>query len=308
MQRMSAHFAAHDGLATIAQLRHLGVTDGMVRQRLRTGEWERFDESVVGLAGVPVTWRRQVRAALMSAGSDAAVSGPTAARLHGFDGFADEHELHLVAFHHRHLTTLPGIRLHRSRVITERECLEVEGMTTVSRAVALVQVAGERGDDAAAQALDGLLRERVSPVWLRRTAAAMRRPGVSGPARVIRMLDERVDQRLPRSWFQRLAARVLASRGIPMVDELPVYDGGRRMAELDLAIPSLQIGVECQSWRWHATPSARAADARRKRRLRLLGWELVEVWWADLERPDEVAEEVIFLAGRRLDEAAGRGQ
>jgi hypothetical protein len=50
--------------------------------------------------------------------------------------------------------------------------------------------------------------------------------------------------------------------------------------------------VECQSWAWHATPAARRADARRKRRLRRLGWDVTELWWSDRSRMDEVVDDV----------------
>jgi very-short-patch-repair endonuclease len=84
------------------------------------------------------------------------------------------------------------------------------------------------------------------------------------------------------------------------MDEHAVRDPvtGRLLAELDLADPVLRIGVECQSW-WHGSPGATARDAARKRRLRLLGWELVELWWTDLTRIDEVVKEVEYLIDQR---------
>ncbi|MCB9395265.1 MAG: hypothetical protein H6514_16550 [Acidimicrobiaceae bacterium] len=94
---------------------------------------------------------------------------------------------------------------------------------------------------------------------------------------------------------------LLGDDGLATVDEHPVCaSDSSRLAVLDLAIPALMIGVECQSWRWHATPTARANDARRRRRLRALGWEIVEVWWSDLERLDEVAAELRLLIERRV--------
>jgi G:T-mismatch repair DNA endonuclease (very short patch repair protein) len=33
-------------------------------------------------------------------------------------------------------------------------------------------------------------------------------------------------------------------------------------------------------------------DLRRKRRLRTLGWEIVDVWWSDLNRTAEVLADV----------------
>ena len=38
------------------------------------------------------------------------------------------------------------------------------------------------------------------------------------------LLDERDGRRLPRSWFQRLAKKVLERSGIRLVDEHPVHD------------------------------------------------------------------------------------
>ena len=103
------------------------------------------------------------------------------------------------------------------------------------------------------------------------------------------LLADRVDRRLPRSWFQRLAKDIFAAEAIHFVDEWPVHDSnGTLLAELDLANVELMVGVECQSWEWHGSPAAQQRDLRRKRRLRTLGWEIVEVWWSDLNRTEEV--------------------
>ena len=89
-----------------------------------------------------------------------------------------------------------------------------------------------------------MLRDGNSPAWIRQTASRLRRQGMAGPSLVLRMLDQRVDRRLPRSWFQRLAKAALADAGFRMTDEHPVHDeDGRLLAELDLAIIGLRIGV-----------------------------------------------------------------
>ena len=114
------------------------------------------------------------------------------------------------------------------------------------------------------------------------------------------LLGERVDQRLPRSWFQRLVHGVLARTGVRLVDEHPVRDGrGILLAELDLADPVRKVGVECQSWQWHATPASQHRDARRRGTLRQLGWEIVDVWWSDLRHPDRVVAELTYLLRTR---------
>ena len=77
------------------------------------------------------------------------------------------------------------------------------------------------------------------------------------------------------------------------VDEFPVFDtDGHRLAVLDLADPDLMVAVECQSWEHHGSPRAQQRDLVRKRRLRQIGWDVVEVWYSDLDRVDEVAADV----------------
>ena len=96
------------------------------------------------------------------------------------------------------------------------------------------------------------------------------------------------------------ASRLLADVGIDTVDEYSIHDGQRLLAQLDLAIPALRIGIECQSWKWHATPEAQRRDAARKRCLRRLGWEILDLWWSDLDRIDDViATLAIIVAERR---------
>jgi hypothetical protein len=302
MRDVSKLFARQDGVASTAQLSEQ-VPRGVVRQRIRTGEWERLGPGVVAVASAD-TWARRVRAAQLGAGPDAAVSHGTAARLHGLDGFDRYEPVHLTTCLAAHRTSVPGVTVHRSGLLEIAACDRVDGLTVVSRPVALLQIAGDHGRAAAARALDGMLRDGDSPLWIQQTVSGWRRRGVKGPATVLDLLAERVDRRLPASWFQRLTARMLQTRGLAMVDEYPVHDlDGRVLARLDLALPELRIGVECQSWQWHGTPTAQADDARRRRRLRVLGWEIVDVWWSDLGRADEVAEELVYLVTRRT---AGR--
>jgi hypothetical protein len=115
---------------------------------------------------------------------------------------------------------------------------------------------------------------------------------VPGSGVLADLLAARIGEPLPRSWFERLAARVLADHGVVLEHEVEVLEGRRRLAVLDLADRRWQVGVECQSWAWHADPPARRRDLARKRRLRVLGWEVVELWWSDLERLDDVLTDV----------------
>jgi hypothetical protein len=68
-------------LVTRAQARdHL--TDAMIRRRLERGALIAIAPNVLGIAGTPASWRRDVLAAALS--SNGVASHRTAARLHGF--------------------------------------------------------------------------------------------------------------------------------------------------------------------------------------------------------------------------------
>ncbi|MDP9464046.1 MAG: hypothetical protein M3P52_05435 [Actinomycetota bacterium] len=226
-------------------------------------------------------------------------SHSTAARLHRLDGFARLDAVHITLRYHQRRHDHESTIVHISRVLDASDQLPIRGIPTVIVPVCLIQLA-DHSDDAMIKALEGSMRDGISPTWIRQVAARYDRRGLSGPRRLLRALDQRVDGTLPWSWFQRLASRLLDQVGIATIDEYPIYEGRRLLAELDLAIPDLRIGVECQSWKWHATPDAQRRDVARKRSLRRLGWEIIDLWWSDLDRIDDVAATLaVVIAERR---------
>ncbi len=258
--------------------------------------WRRDDQRVVISRSTPNTWHQRVMVATLA--TRGVASHSTAARLHGLDGFNRRDEIHITLRYNQRRHPHANAQVHISRVFEGSDQLPVECIPTVILPVCLIQVA-EHSDDDMIRALEGAMRDGINPTWVRQVAARYDRPGNSATRRLLRALDERVDGILPRSWFQRLAARVLADLGIATVDEYPVYEGRRHLADLDLAIPDLRIGVECQSWKWHAAPEAQRRDAARKRALRRLGWDITDLWWSDLDRIDDVLETLLVIISER---------
>lgn len=290
--------AAQHGAAATTQVRRT------LRWRQQTSLigaqiWQRDHERVVTSRSAPVTWHQQVMVATLA--TRGVASHATAARMHGFDGFDREPGVHITLRYQQRRHAHPGARVHISRVLDQADQLPIDGIPTVIVPVCLIQLA-EGSSGGMVRALEGCMRDGVSPTWIRQVVARYDRRGSSAPRRLLRALDERVDGTLPRSWFQRLGSRLLAEVGIQTVDEHPIYEGRRLLAELDLAIPELRIGIECQSWRWHATPEAQRRDAARKRALRRLGWDVTDLWWSDLDRIDDVlATLAVVISERRTD-------
>ncbi len=65
-----------------------------------------------------------------------------------------------------------------------------------------------------------------------------------------------------------------------------------------MPVRHLAVGVECQSIEFHTSPVDVARDVQRRRALRKLGWDIVEIWWSDLERMDEPLADVRFASAR----------
>jgi very-short-patch-repair endonuclease len=305
LQAAVAVLAAQHAVASDLQLRRLGVTWKQQQTLLRRGVWRRHSPGVIADAGAPPTWHQGAMAVTLLPRSQAVLCGPSAARLHGLDGFGDIERLIIAIPNRGHVRAPAGVTVRSSRVLGPDDVETVDRIRTTTIAVTLVHLAMYE-HDRRVQALDSALRSGEQPEALRAAFERWRRFGVHGPREMLGLLHERVGTRLPRSWFQRIAGTLLRDHGIRAVDEWPVRNQRNRLlAELDLAIVEWKVGIECQSWAWHGSPDAQRRDRDRKRMLRRLGWEIVEVWWSDLERFDEVVADVLdaIERARRLESA-----
>ena len=222
-----------------------------------------------------------------------------AARLHGLDGFTAHEKIALLVPYRLSVQCADDVAVSRSRRLSKKDCHVVAKIPTTTVPVTLLRLAAIGLDPS--QALDSALRRRASPMWLRQNFERWRGRGVRGPTVCMELLDDRMGRRLPRSWFQRLAGFALAEHGIVMEEEWPVRDrDGTLVAELDLAIVELKVGLECQSIEYHASAADVRRDVERRRMLRRHGWDIVELWWSDLGRMDDVLADLRLAIERAV--------
>jgi very-short-patch-repair endonuclease len=299
MQELFALMRQQHGVATTSQARALGISRRTEVRMLAAGSLQSPARDVLAAGGVPVTFEGRAMAAALAPGV-AAVSHGAAARLHGLDGFERYETVDVIGVQGANPHPAPGTVVHYTRGPVLDHTVPVHKIPTMSIASTLALLAPAAGIGPTARALDSALRLGVCADELRSVAVAWRRRGRPGPPALLMLLGERVDNRLPRSWFQRVCTRVLAMVGVRMVDGYPVRDRqGVLLAELDLADPVRKVGVECQRWQWHATGTAQHLDGRRKEMVRQHGWEIVDVWWSDLHHPERVIGEVVCLLRSR---------
>lgn len=293
-------FATQHGAASDRQLRALGLSWQNVATLIGNGILTRRTSMVVTLAGAKQTFHHRAIVATLAI-PRSLLCGASAARLHELDGFDQHDEIEVVRTAPSHAMTVDGVRVRWSRLLTskDRHVVDSVPVTTVPLTLMMLDSAGRSAE----QALDGALRLGHSPLWLEREFRRWQRPRHSSADTMLQLLADRVDRRLPRSWFQRLAAQLFATSGFVMHEEWPIRDAyGGLLAELDLALVEHRVGVECQSWKHHGSPSEQRRDTDRKRILRQLGWEIIEVWWSDLHRMDAVIADLhiaIERAGSR---------
>jgi len=102
-----------NGVISRAQALRAGLTEDMIKFRIRSGRWRQIHLGVyatfTGVPGrSPLQW-----AAVLSAGQGAVLSHETAAELHGLiDKAADP--IHVTVPRQRHLVTVCGVSIHRS--------------------------------------------------------------------------------------------------------------------------------------------------------------------------------------------------
>lgn len=291
--------AATHGVTDSKSARLLGITRKVERSLLERGVLTSPAAGVLVSAAAPATWEQRARAAVLAPGSTVLSHG-SAARLHGLDGFDRYEGIDVLCKKGSWPQPPAGATARHTRGLTDDDITEVRAIPTLTVAATLTLLAPSVGRDRTARALDSALRAGASIEELTAVAMRWRRPGRAGPTQLLRLLDERDGRTVPRSWFQRLAKQMLECSGVLLVDEYSVRTAdGVLLAELDLAEPRRRIGVECQSWRWHATPDAQHRDARRRGMLRQLGWEIVDVWWRDLDDPRRVIAELDHLLRTR---------
>jgi hypothetical protein len=115
------------------------------------------------------------------------------------------------------------------------------------------------------------------------------------------MLEERLGRgRFTQSGFEALALRLVLAAGLPE----PVLQHTVRdrdfVCHLDLAWPAVLLGLECDSLAYHSGKRPHEWDRQRRRRLKLLGWDVIEVTYDDVTlRAASTARELRELYERR---------
>jgi very-short-patch-repair endonuclease len=269
------------GAFSRAQALALGWSEGQVKRRLATSQWESVLPGVYRLAGAPASGRQAAIAACLWAGAGAVVSHRAAGVLWDLDGVTAS-GIEVWVPNSRRLRTTK-LTVHRTHELPRIDRTRRHGIPITTPARTLVDLACVLDEEALEAAVeDGLHRRLVSEQLLRRRLDELGGSGRPGTATLRRILDRRGEDAALESRLEVKVWRLLVQSGLPKpVRQHPVEVGGLRY-RLDFAWPSSHVGVEADGFATHgARRHVFQADRRRMAKLASTGWRIVPVTWED---------------------------
>jgi hypothetical protein len=301
-QQLTAHAADHHGVVSVGAAEVLEISPAKIAAFLRSGRLVRLAREVYAVGGAPDSWHR--KAVVATASTAGWASHRTAAALWKLDGF-DPGEIEVLTPKGRRRERRADWIVHETRRFRSIDLDEVDGIPCTTVARTILDLPAVAHPFPVAQALDDACRRwpgMLDTIGQRfRELGGRGRPG----SRVVRtMLEERLGAgRFAQSGFERHALRLVRSAGLPEpVLQCPVRDHDF-VAYLDLGWPAIRWGLECDSLAFHSGKRAHESDRARRRRLKQLGWDLVEVTYDDVtKRPAETGRQLRALHQRRAAE------
>ncbi len=207
--------------------------------------------------------------------------------------------VHIIARYGGPRTAIPGVIVHRTRRPFDEDIrFPVPGLPTLSPARTVLDLAGL--DTITDRRLGHIIESQLTVGVLNRSEVVeqLTRPGLSGVKGVgrLRSIVETLlcEDPIAESMLERELEDLLAIHGIIGFRRQvrpPWYDGRRGV--VDFAHPSVELIVEVDGRRWHATNQAMAEDRRRDRVAASHGWQVLRVTWRDIvDSPSLTANQI----------------
>lgn len=276
-RRLAAIAVGQLGTFTRAQAIDAGLSNRQLRSRVRSGILHQTGPNAYRFAGSPSTPRSRLRAAMLDIGEPVLAAGPTAAALHGFDGFALAEPYHLVVPAERNVRR-NGAVIHRSERLAAIDRCTVDDIPTTSVARTVIDLARWCTRTQIQRAVEQTVADgRLSEAQLFRRIASLRSQGRYGIPMLLDVLEQCEFVRGGESWLEREYLRILARHGLPKPDtQVVLARAGDRLVRVDCHFPGTDLVVELLGYRFHRTRSQMNRDAARHNALLAAGKRVVQ--------------------------------
>ena len=263
--RMSEVFP--DGVASRSALLQLGIASSTLARRCRPGgPWRRLIPGVILVAGGQPSRYQAVRAALVHAGPGAVVTGIETLRRHGVRRLPDDHDVHVLIPHDRHVRG-------RGYVVVERTIRPPEAsgdLPLATPARALIDAARRMTnlDQVRAMVADAVQRGICEIADLEHELEAATMVGSALARRVLREIGAGV-----RSAAEAWALTLLRRSKLPSPQRnVAVRDrDGRLIAVVDAWWDDVAVAWEIDSHEFHLSPADHERTTRRRAALAAAG-------------------------------------
>jgi hypothetical protein len=280
--RVAAHAAQRHGVVGVVAAREeLELSVGQLGMFERARRLRQAAPSAYVIAGSQDTWRQRAMIAAVSA--QGWISHRSAAVLWQIG--PPDHKRLEVLVPHGPRRVKRSWKVHSTRRLASVDEDVVDNIPCTAVPRTLIDLAAVAHPFVVNKALDDACRrwpEMLDLVTARFRELAGR--GRRGTRLMRSMLEERLGTSFTQTDFEEITRKLAVSVGLPPPtpqclvrdDEGPMY--------LDLGWPDIRWAVECDSLAWHSGKNAHEGDRARRRRLKALGWDLVEVTFDDVTK------------------------
>jgi hypothetical protein len=305
--RAVAELAASQHRAfTRRQAAALNFDRSRVATAIRLGWLDEPYPGVLVMAGGGESWPSRLMAATLADGGHAVASHRAAARLHRLDGFDDCEILELSITRGHRWQRKNDVIAHHVSALERCDIVAIDGIRCTGLARTLADLGAVVPPLLVRRALTDARRRGTNLRWIQQTVDRLHRPGPAGTGVLLRQLATLpFEGRVPDTWFEELLALCLDDPEVPpLVLQHPIRDDdGRVVAKTDIGLPSVRLGLEAHSRRFHFGPDAEPVDEQRDLAAGACGWQLHYLGWFATRRPREVltiVKQIIAVRRREL--------
>jgi very-short-patch-repair endonuclease len=299
---MPSALSADDRCARLAARNHqilsreealrAGLSPRAIGSRVGSGRWRIVYPNAYFIGQGAATWKSRVAAAVAWAGEGAVASHASAAQLLGFGASTQA----VCITSARRINSRHGIEVHWDPDLAAEARVRAENIRVTPADRTIVDLCARMSRPEAVALIERAVRS--GRVTLDKLARRAELPGVSGrraagTATLQWALQHRFALGVTDSELENMFIRLARKHRLPAVHHHVVYDGSRRVAELDFAYLDAKVNVELDGDAFHADAVSVAADKERDAHLAALGWVVIRVtYWQLVHEPEAVFDRI----------------
>ncbi len=278
--KVAAVMSCQYALITCRQALDAGLSRKAIEHRLSTGEWATMHRGVYRLTAAPTSWRQNVMARVLAAGSGAVAAGLTATNLWHILSIGG----HVVDVRRQYGKSRGHLARGRAEscLLLPRHCTVVDRIPVTTPARTLFDIAAFLNADRVERAIDNALSMRLTDIHkLQALVDEMGERGRPGTALMRELLEDRGEGYIAtESELERMFAKFVVRYGLPTPRRQVTFIAGR----VDFVFDPGMVIAELDGRRNHTALLNREADMERDARLTAMGFRIIRISYRRMTR------------------------